>query len=198
MSMFHELMMRKKIKEENFIINKVGNPTIVDGVVSNFTVNDYLISANNFPSDKAIQNFEFFTKFSVSDISQQMTLFCFYFDEAITASGLWIPENANRIRWFVSSNNNIQYTSMQVNQIYYLKCVISNNKMMMYIGTTKDNMTLVATKDIVPFELSGQNPVWVGRRRYTTNQHPATFASLYIKDTYHIIDNVKYNYIIGE
>ena len=165
----------------------VGSPTITDGVVSGFTENDYLVTNQNFPNDKAINGFEFQTKFSLSDKSVAMILFGIYFDTSVILSGLYSPADA-RIRWFITSTNNIS-TNISTNQFYFVRCVIKDNKMSLYLGTTKDNMQLIQETDITSFTLTTPVPIYIGRKYFTINMNPAIYATIDLNETYIKINN---------
>lgn len=184
MSMFHELMMRKK--EQIMYATIKGTLTENDGVFSGFSTSNYL-EIPNVPTYTQDDKIEFVTNFTLTTLN----------DSTLCggAGAFCVP--------VVSSDGKIQYFGsvisltgqkgtniLVVNQNYYFKAIYDTNSFKGYISTDGINWILDYSKSVsVTFSKSGA--FQLGRKTNVSTQYLK--GSMNLNKSYIKINSTKYN-----
>ena len=192
MSMFHELMMRKK--EQIMYATIKGTLTENDGVFSGFSSSNYLLGQTNITSEmqqQYLQSFEFQTKIKISTITQETQIL--YFPYRGMLSGITLRSNG-AIRWYViSSNYNIISTSLFSNgDTVYIKGKISNGIATLYSSIDGTNWITEGSVTLGTLEATDVNiPIRLGKSG--TTSAVGFEGSIDLNNSYIKLGSTKYN-----
>ena len=175
-------------------LNKVGNPTIVDGVVSGFSASDYFtFNMTQEMLQQYVTKSEIVMKVNFTDLtSGQQILWLAYKGNS---TGFQTTTN-NRIRWFVTSS--APAFSSDVNSIalgdIWIKGVIENNVATLFLST--DGKNWVNNNST---ELQGTQPDLNQASRIGCNNTTLVFnGAIYIPQCYIKLGNTKYIFTLPQ
>lgn len=169
----------------------VGSPTIVDGVVSDFTTTDY-ITTQSAPQDTDVRNYELFTKIRINSIPTVTEFIMCY--EAGSREGISII-NGGRIRFQTSravgtsgepsiyssacsaGDEVLIHTYYKGNNIWVLEISKDN-------GTTWETNTLTVTQKLS--EMNTSRVITIGGSQFYSGAYKSPFVSgsIDLKRTY--------------
>lgn len=172
------------------LLTTVGTLTNNNGVVSGFTLSNYLKSTSNFPNDIAINGCVLQCKFTVDEMpttgTSEQILGVFFRG---SADGFRVSSNG-RIIWVVfgsqlslQSDTNI----VQVGNSYVVKGIISSGNVYLYFGTNENNLQLIASALIPEVTLENQRVVAFGLPA-TLNADAFINGSIDMNSTYIKVD----------
>ena len=202
MSMFHELMMRKK--EEIMYATIKGTLTENDGVFSGFAYNNYLATQEEFDCSK---DFEITTKLNTGEQSvTQFKVFCrnTFGANASTSIGFAIGVENSKIKAFFrrsdgtvigsqSGNNGITTFANNVDCFFRFSQKKYNNTYTIQIESSLDNVNWVKEVNLtssLPIRTSGQGLAFGGGSFSNTSQYWA--GSIDLNNSYIKIGATKY------
>lgn len=193
MSMFYELMMRKK--EQIMYATIKGSLTeSPEGVFSGFSSSNYLLGQTNITSEmqqQYLQSFEFQTKIKISTITQETQIL--YFPYRGILNGITLRSNG-AIRWYViSSNYNIISTSLFSNgDTVYIKGKISNGIATLYSSIDGTNWITEGSVTLGTLEATDVNiPIRLGKSG--TTSAVGFEGSIDLNNSYIKLGSTKYN-----
>jgi len=161
----------------------VGSPTIVNGVASGFSANDYLKSSVNVPSTVQSDyktNFEFQTRISLPqgyDVTRQL----FYFPYRSGISGCRVT-STGVLEWYVYSDI-VKLTAQLQTGTYWIKGVIQNNTVELFTKTDNTQWALAdsASTGDIGAAVDTDRPVILGNNWDKNSAFP---GSIDLNETY--------------
>ena len=198
MSMFYELMMRKK--EEIMYATIKGTLTENNGVFSGFSASDYLETQKNIAYNN--DSWEYLFKFTTgNDVTTQQCI-CenYYQDNTVGYCGLTLYlQNGAMYYRLGTGNNQVIVTSyvgaFSANTTYYFSVTLdkSISKIIFKSGTSKSTMTTLRETNNSITVGNLNYPMRIGRRH--TNNSSAVFAfggSIDLNESYLKLGSTKY------
>lgn len=180
-------MIRSKVKYLQ--LKKIGNPTIIDGAVSGFTVNDYL----NFDmTQKMLQ--QYVTKSEIvmkvklpNDISTNQQILWLAYNGSST--GFQLITN-QKVRWFVTANQPeiTPVDTVTLNTDLWIKGLIKNNIATLYFSTDGINWINKGNANMLGTEITLSQKSRIGVNSLTW----AFLGTIYIPQCYIKLGNTKY------
>ena len=141
---------RGSIKKPN--VFKVGSPTISNGIFSNFSLTDYVILPEVF--NVGSYNWEMLFKFNINTLNVNSYLFSSPERNYQPISINVQTDNTLCLRSYSNDSstqmfNIVSQSTLDVNTDYYVKVTFDpSSGYFLYLGTTKDNLTLEASTDV--------------------------------------------------
>lgn len=194
MSMFYELMMKKKVEEMPLTI--VGNPTIVDGVVSGFSSSDYL----RLPNVTSLSSFQIKMKLKITtNSSSYMNIISTYYNWGLQGFQLRNNTLQGKLRYTYNGETTAkqitQSYNFQENTDYWIKYICENNEFYIGISTDDVNYTYSSVENIpigaelaLPSSVGGFGAWTIG----ATYQFSAFQGEIDIPKCLIILDGTKY------
>lgn len=201
MSVFSQLMMRKKTKENYIYLQTVGSPTISNGVANNFSNSNYLTMPMDFVFG---DDFELQFKFATGELTSNIqALFNF-----ITEIRAGVHSNRLSLQITNTSSCNVIFrtgenvavegtiaNTFSANTTYYVKYVYKNSYVTISLSTDGNTWTTLASGSIsgIP-TYSTERTIGYG---YHNGQHRPFFGSIDFNSSYIIKNGTKYIFTIG-
>ena len=141
-----------------------GSPTIVNGVVSGFSDDNYLQTDLVFPNSKVSNGYTLQVKFTMpnseSEHAQQLiTAFVHG-----TADGLSVTSSRKMSFFYGGSGHSIgsNPNAVALGGTYIARAVVTATNVYIYLGTSEDNLQVVASGERVAYEVGNQYKVRIG------------------------------------
>ena len=188
MSVFSQLMMRNKMKVEEMPLTVVGSPTITDGVVSGFSASNYLQYIPKLPDYTKLERFVKFNTGAGTGSTRAIIGSSPY-----GSINLEVSTNKIRTTIFVSPN----YATMTLdtplleNTTYYYRDILENGTVKGYLYDS--NMNLIESKTSALGYDTGRYFI-IGKT--TNSERPFTNGTVYLNETYIILDGTKYIFTV--
>ena len=187
MSMFHELMMRKK--EEIMYATIKGTLTENDGVFSGFSANNYLKTSNNIIINQS-SDFEIVVKINISvfaDLSAFIGTYGYYGIDVRTGVDYKIHCSiGNGSSWLVS--NLATNSTFSVNTDYFFKLTIKNGVITVFSSLDGNSWIEEGTTTVTLSEIN--TPINLGIGRINTTYFNGTID---LNNSYIKLGSTKYN-----
>ena len=147
----------------------VGSPTIVDGVVSGFSTDDYAYTTSNltYTIDSNYADLEFVTRIKPDSLSSD-TFALHYNTYSWISSGLG-TNRSGKARFFIGRNSSrkdiavIGTTSLNTSAFYYLKGVVKNNKAILLLSSDDQSWNEEGSVNLTGYTFNITGPVGIGK-----------------------------------
>ena len=200
MSVFSQLMMRKKVEEMPLTV--VGSPTITDGVVSGFSADDFLV----LPNINSLSTFEIKMKFKITTNSDSyMNIISTRYQWGLQGFQLKNNTLQAKLRYNYQETNTTktitQSYDFQENIDYYVKYIFNENNEF-YVGISTDDITYTySSVENIPNGATILLPISssIGKLSIgVTIQYSAFQGEIDIPNSYIIINGTKYIFTLPQ